>query len=198
MGEQASVESFEALSSLRMALTKFVDSASSVLYTADAHLQRTKTWIKSEQTNYWTAEGRKRAELLIRAKLTLKEKKLSPTPLGGRPSCVEEEKAVKLATRRVEEAEQKARNVKLWSRRIDEEGLAYSASATGMKHTCTAEIPAAIARLDHMLAALQAYATHGPEMQGSVAASSTTSLDSMSRGTPTEQTKQPDDQPEPT
>lgn len=199
MGEQVSVESFEALSCLRMALAKFADEASSVLYAADAQLQRSKTWIKTEQANHWLAEGRKRSELLIRAKLALKEKKLQPSPLGGRQSCVEEEKAVKLATRRVEEAEQKAINVRFWTRRIDEEGLAYSASATGMKHACTAEIPAAIARLDHMLAALEAYASQGPQLQGSIAAPPD-DHDSMSRGTPSEEPIPPNanDKPGPT
>ncbi len=196
MGEQVSVESFEALGCLRMALAKFVDDASGVLYAADAHLQRTKTWIKTEQANHWQAEGRKRAELLIRAKLALKEKKLQPSPLGGRQSCVEEEKAVKLATRRVEEAEQKALNVKLWTRRIDEEGLAYSASATTMKHTITAAVPAAIARLDHMLEALQAYASQIPQRQGSVANPLQSDYEAPSHDTPTKKDT-PNDQPGP-
>lgn len=195
MGEQVSVESFEALSNLRSALAKFVDNASGVLYAAEAHLQRTKTWVKTEQANHWLAEGRKRSELLIRAKLALKEKKLTPSPLGGRQSCVEEEKAVKLATRRVEEAEQKAANVKLWSRRIDEEGLAYSASATAMKHVCTADLPAAIARLDHMLSALEAYAARGPELERSIAAAPPSDHDSVSRGEPPAPPKPPQDPP---
>ena len=170
MGEQVSVDSFEALSCLRMALAKFIEEAESVLYAADAHLQRTKTWVKTEQANYWKLEGRKRAELLLQAKLKLKTKKLTPTALDGRPSCVEEEQAVKLATHRMEEAEQKARNVSHWSRKIDEEGLAYSGAAAGMKQTCTLDVPTAIARLDHMLAALEAYvAGAAPRMQESVA-----------------------------
>jgi len=191
VGEQVSVESFEALSSLRTALARFVDNASAVLYSADAHLQRTKTWVKTEQANHWKAEGRKRAELLIQAKLALKAKKLMPSALGGRQTCVDEEKAVKLAERRMEEAEQKAKNVKLWTRKIDEEGLAYGAVASGMKQACTIEVPAAIARLDGMLAALEAYAAQAPRSQGSVAvatgaedAQGQLGSESMARGTP--------------
>lgn len=170
MGNQASVESFEALCSLRMALSKFADHAAGVLYAAEADLQRGRTWVKTEQVNHWQAEGRKRAELLIRAKLALKEKKLTPTPLGGRQSTVEEEKALKLATRRMEEAEQKAINVKQWGRRIDEEAHNFQGWAAGMKRAVTAEIPAAIAKLDNMLAALEAYAMPAaPQLQTSVA-----------------------------
>jgi len=192
VGEQVSVASFEALSNLRSALSKFVDETSGVLYAADAHLQRMKTWVKTEQANHWQAEGRKRAELLLRAKLTLKAKKLTPTPLGGRPSCVEEEEAVKLAMRRMEEAEEKAKAVRFWTRKIDEEGLAYSGSSSSMKQALSTDLPAAIARLDHMLAALEAYASNAaPQMQGSVAATSwapgadgSTQFESVSRGTP--------------
>jgi hypothetical protein len=171
VSEQVSVESFDALMCLRAALAKFADSTVSVLYASDAHLQRVRTWVKSDQPRHWQAEGRKRAELLIRAKLALKSKKLQPNPLNVRRACIEEEEAVKLATRRVEEAEQKAVVVRDWGRRIDEDALAYHAVSDRMKRVCTIDVPAALAKLDNMLAALEAYAAPAPTRQESTAAS---------------------------
>lgn len=169
MGEQASVESFEALAHLRTALTKFMDCAAAVLYTADAHLQRTKTWVKTERVQYWKTESQKRAETLIHAKLALKAKKLMPSALGWKQTCVDEEAAVKKAQHRVAEAEQKSAAVKFWSRQIDVEALAYLTWAGGMKQAVSADIPAAIARIDNMLLALEAYVAQAPKRQVSVA-----------------------------
>lgn len=171
MGEQASIESFEALAHLRTALTKFMDSAAAVLYTAEAHLMRTKTWVKTEQAQYWKTESQKRAETLIHAKLALKAKKLMPSALGGKQTCVDEEAAVKKAQHRVAEAEQKSAAVKYWGRQIDVEALAYQTWATGLKQAVSIDIPAAIARIDQMLLALEAYVAHAPRSQASVAAS---------------------------
>ncbi len=158
MGEYASVESFQALKRLRTAMCRFAETAGAGLDEAEAELQRTSTWVKAEQSSYWKREGERRAELLARAKSALTRKKLQPTALGGRPSCVEEEQEVALATRRVEEARQKLANVRCWSRRLDEETYSYLAVASGLSEALAADIPIALAQLDNMLTALEAYA----------------------------------------
>ena len=63
--------------------------------------------------------------MVTRAKIALTQKKLTKTPLGGHYSCVDEEKALQLARRRLEEAETKLANVQKWNRRLDEEVFEY-------------------------------------------------------------------------
>ena len=159
MGEFVAVESFEALQQLRTALCRFADLVGAGLDEADGELQRAAYWVKQEQSGYWKREGDKRAEQLARAKSILARKKLQTTALGSRPSCVEEEKELTLAQRRVEEARQKVANVRRWSRRLDEETYSYQAVAGGLSQALTIEIPNALAQLDNMLIALEAYAT---------------------------------------
>jgi hypothetical protein len=170
MGERVWVESFEALRGLRAALCRFAEVVGAGLAEADAELQRARAWVNVEQDRYWKEEAKKRAELLAKAKIALVGKKFQTTPLGGRPSCIEEEKELARATRRVEEAERKLASVHHWRRRFDEELFSYQGVASGLNQALTADIPRAIARLDNMLAALEAYAASPtPEMQGSVA-----------------------------
>ncbi len=170
MGETARVASFEALKRFRVALCRFGDVVGSSLDEAEAEIQRACNWVKGEQTGYWKKEGERRAEAFTRAKIALARKKAEKTALGGRPSCVEEEKEYKRATARLEESQRKQVNVRRWSRRIEEEAFAYQAVATGLSQAVAVDIPTALAQLDHMIAALEAYAASGaPEMQGSVA-----------------------------
>lgn len=170
MGEHVWVESFEILKRLRGALCRFAEIVGAALYEADAEQQRARFWVKTEQSNYWKLETTRRTEQLARAKSALAIKKLQPTATGRRPSCVEEEKAVELAERRLAEAHQKLVNVRRWSRRIDEEIFAYQAVAGGLQQALSVDIPNALALLDNMLTALEAYApTVPPETQGSMA-----------------------------
>jgi hypothetical protein len=156
---------------------------------ADADLQREREWINLNRVSYWKEETRKRTELLAKAKIALVGKKFQTTPLGGRPSCVEEEKALARATRRVEEAEQKTANVQVWRRRFDEEFFSYQGATSGLSQALSGDIPMALARLDKMLDALEAYAaSKAPELQGSVAAGERAGLGnelgSMARAAP--------------
>ena len=107
MSRFARVDSIDAIKELRITLCKFAETVGNGLDEAETEIRRTGLWLENEQKRYWKDECRKRAELLTRAKIELKKKKLQKTPLGGRPSCVEEEKAFKLAKRRFEESEQK-------------------------------------------------------------------------------------------
>jgi len=171
-GEYVWVESFEALKRLRAALCKFAEVVGAGLAEADADLQRERNWINLDRPTYWQAEAKKRAEALAKAKIALVGKKFQTTPLGGRPSCVEEEKELAKAMRRVEEAERKLASVRHWRRRFDEEFFSYQGVTSSLSQALVGDIPNAVARLDNMLTALEAYAAStAPELQGSLAAS---------------------------
>lgn len=171
MAEYAAVESFEALQRLRTALCRFAEAARTGLDEADAELQRADDWVRCDRSAYWKREGDRRAERFQEARRALARKQAERTPLGGRYSCVEEEQALALATRRLEEAGQKRANVRKWSLRLSEEAFAYRAVAAGLSNALTTDFPNYLARLDRMLEALEAYiATPTPEMQVSLAA----------------------------
>lgn len=170
MAETARVESIDALKKFRAALCKFAETVRVALDEADAEVQRASYWVKQEQQNYWKAQIRKRSELFARAKSDLSRKKSQRTALGGRYTCIDEEKALAAAERRLEEAKQKQANVRRWSRLLDEETFSYKGVAQGVSTVVEVEVPNAVAQLDNMIAALEAYATStAPSEQRSTA-----------------------------
>ena len=114
------------------------------------------TWLEHDQKRYWRGQERKRAEMLSQAKLALMEKRTQKTPLGGRYSCVEEEKAFKIAKRRHEEAEHKTASVQRWIRQFEHDTELYRGALQSLTQSVDSDLPAAVACLDRMIDALEA------------------------------------------
>jgi hypothetical protein len=162
MSEFARVESVEALKDFRVTLCKVAEEIGVGLEEADGEIQRTIIWLKQEQHTYWKGEVRKRGELMTRAKLELKRKQEQKTPLGGRYSCVDEKKALAVAQRRFEEAEQKLANVRRWSRQLEEEAFSYQGGIRSLSQMISSGIPNGLAQLDNMIVSLESYLSLKP------------------------------------
>jgi hypothetical protein len=159
MSDRARVESVEALKTFRAALCKFAEAVKVGLGEAEADIQRMSFWLKQDQYNHWKRQLQKRSELYAQAKSALNRKKMMKTPLGGRYSYVDEEKALAAAQRRLEEAKEKLANVRRWRRLLDEESFTYKGVAQGMSAAVELDVPNALAQLDNMIDALEAYAS---------------------------------------
>lgn len=167
MSQFARVESIDALKDLRVALCQFAETVRLSLDEADAEIKRAAIWLRQEQHSHWKVEIRKRTELVTRAKIALMRKEQEKTPLGGRLSCVDEKKALALARRRLEEAQEKFENVRRWMRQLEQETFTYKATAQGLSEVVEAGVPAGLAQLDQMIGALESYAAlHAPSEEG--------------------------------
>ncbi|MFH1418704.1 MAG: hypothetical protein ABII12_10530 [Planctomycetota bacterium] len=162
MSRFARVESIEALMDFRASMCTFADTARSGLSGADAHIRKTLEWLKHEQHRYWKKEMRKRGEAVTQAKSALNAKKLYKTPTGGNYSCVEEEKALLAAKARYDEACRKFENVRRWIRDLEQERLLYKGQTQRASHAVDVGIPKAVAQLDKMIVALEAYVALAP------------------------------------
>ena len=100
----AKVESLDALKSLKRAVWKFSESANLALTDAEGEMTRALMWLETEQLQYWQTQLRKRADHVERCKEAVRMKKLFKDSTGRYPSTVDEEKALRLAMRRHEEA----------------------------------------------------------------------------------------------
>lgn len=157
MSEYAHIESLDPLRTFRAALIKFHESVSVALDEAEAEVQRTDFWLKQEQPAYWKQQAATRAELYARAKSALKRKQLQTTGLNNRPSCVDELKELARAERALEEAQHKQAEVRRWSRQFEQEGFSYTAAAQRLRTAAQAGLPQALAQLDAMIEAIEAY-----------------------------------------
>lgn len=162
----ARVDSIDALRELRAALWKFGEAATQILSDVEAHMQRMLVWLETEQLQYWQGQIRSRGEAVTRAKEAVRAKRLFKIDEGARPSDVEEQKALRLAQTRLEEANTKLANTRRYMLKLQKEILLYKGQVQRLSRYVGTELPMAAGRLDSMAATLDAYVTLAPEAAG--------------------------------
>jgi hypothetical protein len=158
MSGYARVESVDALRTFRQALIKFAESANVALADAEGEMNRVQVWLDTEQDSYWQGQIRKRREDVERCRDAVRQKKLYKSPTGNTQSAVDEEKMLKIALNRLEEAEQKLKAVRRYAPRLQKEIQNYKGGVQRLASDVSSDIPLAIARLDKMIATLEMYA----------------------------------------
>ena len=154
---EARVESIEAIANFKRALFKFAESANAALTDAEADMAHVHRWLEHEQRVYWQNNVRKAGELVSRCEDALRQKRIFKDASGRTPSAVDEEKALAKAKRMKEHAEERLENVKRYTPRVQREIMLYKGQVTRLATFVAADIPAAAAKLDKMVAALDAY-----------------------------------------
>src|SRR5205085_8619935 len=125
MSGYARVDDVDALRIFRTSLIKFAEHIMTALADAEGEMQRTLVWIETEANTYWSGQIRKRHEAVEKAKDAVRQKKLFKSPSGSEQSAVEEEKMLRIAQKRLEEAEEKLKNVKRYIPRLQKEISIY-------------------------------------------------------------------------
>lgn len=202
MTRYARVDSLDSLQAFKVALVKFVETASVALSDADSEISRTMNWLENEQTAYWQSQIRKRQQLVERCKEALRQKKLFPDAFGRPQSTFDEEKAVRKAVALLEEADLKLKNTRKYVTVMRREQQNYKGGVQRF-HTCVeADVPGAIAQLSNMLATLKEYVSTGPAAATSQATevgagggSGEIDAASMARSQPPDQSMVPNEEP---
>jgi hypothetical protein len=157
MSEGARIESIDTLKHFRIALVKFAESANVALQDAESDMQQTLNWLENEQLSHWQSQIRKRHDIVERCKEALRMKKLFKDASGRTPNAMEEEKALRAAQAKFEEAEQKLTATKKYSRVLQREIQSYKGAVQRFATSLSAEIPVAAATLDKLLVSLEQY-----------------------------------------
>jgi len=167
----ARVQSIEVLKAFRLALCGFTATTGRVLNDADAELQRTLNWLETEQDSYWEGQIRKRSEEVAKAKQAVLVKKLCRNVDGSPGSAVEEEKALRVAMRRLEEAKQKLTGVRQYARRLQKEILTYRGQVQRLNNWAAVDLPVAVSRLEQAIRKLEEYVRLEPGAEPAAAES---------------------------
>src|SRR5438477_10854253 len=125
---EARVESIDELKTLKTAMLKFAEGANVALSDAESEVIKTINWLEHEQTTYWNSQHRKLTELVGRCKEQVRMKKIFKDSSGRQQTAVEEEKALKVALRKLEEAEFKIAAVRKGLKRLEKEFPLYKGS----------------------------------------------------------------------
>lgn len=182
---QARVTSIQTVEEFRAALAEFVTDARDALCAADAEIRRSEDWL-AEQQKHWQRELRKRQEDLLRAKNELAARKYQNRDGRGLGST-DQEKAVKKAQARLEEAETKLANCRRWAPQLHHAVHEYQGPARQLAGVLDTDVLQALALLHNKLMALEAYLRIAPPTAPDAAVGTTgTEPDMVSAAMPAE------------
>jgi hypothetical protein len=157
MGEAARVDSIDVFKDFKIALWKFQEAATTALGDAESEMGRVLMWLQTEQDSYWKGQIRKREEIVARCKEAVRMKTVFKDATGRQQSAIEEQKALKIALQRLEEAQQKLVLVRKWARLLPKEIEMYKGSVQRFATTVQSEIPNAAAHLEKLAQKLDGY-----------------------------------------
>jgi len=157
MASSARVSSVQAIADFKVALLDFCQEAKEVLASIEMEIRRTMDWVQRDQLPYWQREIRNRQEEVAQAKADLFRKQITRIS-GQNPDYLEERKALRIATFRLEEAEDKVQICRTWANRqlkqaVDE----YEGPARQLAGMVEGNPPPIVIVLDRILGSLEAY-----------------------------------------
>ena len=155
MSEFARVSSIDALRDFRADLCTFGERAKDVLSSVQMAIQRTLDWLDN-QAKHWQREVRYWDDAVNQARTELARRKM--IRIGDRaPDTTEQEKILRVAQHRLEEAEEKLAKTRRWlpafQRSVDE----YQGPGRQLAAFLEADQPRALALLEQKIDALEAY-----------------------------------------
>ena len=170
MGEQAAVQSVEALREFRIALATFAEEAMAALGAVDMEVRRTIQWVQYDRRPYWQEQIKRRREQVSMAQAEVFRRKLQKTD-DYTPAMSEQKELLRKAEAALREAEHRAGLVKKWEPALQQAALEYRATTRRISNLASGEVPRAIAVLSRMVEALEAYLREAPTTSGGGAAS---------------------------
>lgn len=172
MSTQADVKSIDTLAFVKTGLAAFAHETGQALAEIEIQSQRAVDWITVDQAAYWKAEVRRAADQVNKAIKDLEHCRAFKKVGDNQPSCIEEKKALEKARRRQEYTEQKAELVRRWTPLVQQQFRETCVRLVRFREVIDLDCPRAMARLDHMLRALDAYtSTAAPRPSGSTGGS---------------------------
>ena len=181
MSTQADVKSIDTLAFVKTALAAFAHESGQTASEIEIQSQRAVDWVTIDQAAYWKTEVRKAADQVNKAIKDLEHCRAFKKVGDNQPSCIEEKKALEKARRRQQYTEQKAELVRRWSPVVQQQFREMCVRLVRFREVIELDCPRAMARLDQMLRALDAYtSTAGP---GATATGSGSAGPSMTRAT---------------
>ena len=176
MSERAKVTSIEALDAFRASLVLYVSKARPALEEVSSDVQRTRAWLEDEARLRWENEIRKRSRELEQAQQALFSARISKL----RDESTLEVMAVQRARRGLEEARDKLRLVKQWTRDYETRVQPLVKQLEQFHSVLGVDLPKAIAHLNEVAKTLEAYtAMRAPSTPAPAAAPSDSPVEAI-------------------
>jgi hypothetical protein len=161
MSQSANVRSVAAIHDFKVALANFAEDARNALSGVESDLRRTRNWLQRDQLTYWQSQVKRRTEDVSTARTELHRRRLSQQGSDA-ISDTEQKENLRMAQRRLEEAERKVVLVKKWAPVLEHAISEYHSAAQPLGDRLTGSLVNSMALLDRMVAMLEAYLAMAP------------------------------------
>lgn len=157
----ARIDSPDVIKDFRNQFLKFEQTCRQGLSGASSDVDRIMQWLRHDQLLFWKQELRKSEELLSQARSQYLLARHGSDYLR-KPSYVEEQKALKKAERRKEEAQKKLEAVKKWSAMLEQQADKLMGPIDNFSGLLDTMAPKALSRLEVMIRNLEDYLRDSP------------------------------------
>jgi len=153
---RANIRSPDVLKTFRNHLFKYEEISRSAVAAMKNDAHRVANWLRHTQIDYWKTELRKREDALIRAREALTLARFG-TPGLQKSSYVDEQRAVRRAEVRRDEAIQKIELCKRWAAVLEQQCENLMGPVNAFGNSMDTEVPRARERLERMIISLDEY-----------------------------------------
>ena len=157
MSQQADVKSIDILAFLKGAFASFAHETGQAVSEVEIQGQRAVDWITVDRAAHWKAEVRRMNEVVNKAIKDLEHCRTFKKVGDNTPSCIEEKKALDKARQRLTRAEEKAEAVRRWTPVVQQQFREAGVRLVRFREVIDVDCPRAMAQLERMLKALDAY-----------------------------------------
>jgi hypothetical protein len=162
MADGADVRSIDAVRDWHAALVDYADTLSEALAGVALEIRRAHDWL-GEQLVLWQRAVKKCEEDITRAKAELSQRKF-PNWDGREPDCTVQERNLRRAKARLQEAEDQVEKCREWIGRLPQAvDEVYTGPARRLGNLLEGDLPKGMALLARRVAALEAYAGLRPD-----------------------------------
>jgi hypothetical protein len=159
MAETANITSFDAIAAFRAGLIVYLGKARPLLEEISGEVIRMRQWIEEDQRRHWENQFRLRSRKLEEARAELFNATLSKL----QQSTALKQMDVQRAVRAVRESEAKLKMVRKWSRELENRTGPLIKQGEQLQTYLATDMAQAVAHLDRVMEALEAYASIGRE-----------------------------------
>lgn len=161
MNQSANVRSVEPIERFKIAMVTFAEDARNALTGVDMEIRRVRDWLIREQAMYWSTQVKKRSEQVSMARTELHRRRLSQQNSDA-ISDTEQKENLRLAQRRLEEAEDKVAKVKKWIPILEHAISEYNSASQPLGDRLTGQFENSLALIERTIQAIYDYASFAP------------------------------------
>jgi hypothetical protein len=161
----ARIDSPEIIKGFRIHMVKFNESCQQAIAGVKSDVYHVQQWLLSDQLNHWKSELQHAEQRVLQARHEYNEARFGSEAMR-KPSYVDEQRAMRKAEARREEARNKIMKIKRAGSMLQNQAEKLMGPVNHLTQTLDTQVPQSLARLDNMIVSLEEYLKTSPPDAG--------------------------------